>query len=88
MITLERRAITELRAAGRKLEGYAARFNIEARIADFTEVIRAGAFSNSLAGGRDILALVAQGVLVQNAPGGRSTSYSLEERRDGTSCIF
>lgn len=27
---------------------------------------------------RDILALVAQGVLVQNAPGGRSTSYSLK----------
>ncbi len=58
MITVERRAITELRAAGRKLEGYAARFNIEARIADFTEVIRAGAFGRSLAGGRDILALV------------------------------
>ena len=58
MITLERRAITELRAAGRKLEGYAARFGIEARIADFTEVIRAGAFAGSLASGRDILALV------------------------------
>ncbi len=58
MISLERRAITELRAAGRKLEGYAARFNVEARIADFTEVIRAGAFGASLAGSRDILALV------------------------------
>ncbi len=58
MITLERRAITELRAAGRKLEGYAARFNVEARIADFTEVIRAGAFAGSLISGRDILALV------------------------------
>jgi uncharacterized protein len=55
---IERRAITELRTTGRKLEGYAARFGIKARIADFTEVIRAGAFSNSLAGGRDILALV------------------------------
>lgn len=58
MITLERRAVTELRTKGRVLEGYAARFGVEARIADFTEVIRAGAFSNSLAGGRDILALV------------------------------
>jgi HK97 family phage prohead protease len=47
-----------LRTKGRTLSGYAARFNVEARIADFTEVIRAGAFSNSLAGGRDILALV------------------------------
>ena len=58
MITLERRAITELRAAGRKLEGYAARFGVEARIGDFTEVIRSGAFAGSLASGRDILALV------------------------------
>ncbi len=58
MITLERRAITELRTAGRKLEGYAARFGIEARIGDFVETIRAGAFSGSLSSGRDILALV------------------------------
>ena len=58
MIKVERRAITELRAAGRKLEGYAARFNVEARIGDFTEVIRSGAFAGSLAVGRDILALV------------------------------
>ncbi len=58
MITVERRAITELRAAGRKLEGYAARFNVEARIGDFSEVIRSGAFAGSLASGRDILALV------------------------------
>jgi uncharacterized protein len=58
MPTIERRAITELRTSGRKLEGYAARFGIEARIADFVEVIRAGAFGKSLAGGRDVLALV------------------------------
>ena len=55
---IERRAITELRTSGRKLEGYAAKFGVEARIADFVEVIRAGAFRKSLAGGRDILALV------------------------------
>lgn len=54
----EKRFITELRAAGRKLEGYAARFGIEARIGTFTEIIRAGAFSASLRSGKDILALV------------------------------
>ncbi len=58
MITIERRTISELRTAGRRLEGYAARFGVEARIADFVEVIRAGAFSASLASGRDVLALV------------------------------
>lgn len=57
-MNIERRCITELRAAGRKLEGYAARFNVEARIGDFTEVIRSGAFGASLASKRDILALV------------------------------
>jgi HK97 family phage prohead protease len=59
MSTLERRAVTELRAIrDRKLEGYAARFNVEARIADFIESIRPGAFRASLAGGADVLALV------------------------------
>lgn len=57
-MNFERRAITELRAAGRKLEGYAARFNVEARIGTFTEIIRAGAFAASLRSGKDILALV------------------------------
>lgn len=55
---LERRFISELRTKGRMLEGYAARFGIEARIGTFTEVIRPGAFRASLASGRDILALV------------------------------
>jgi HK97 family phage prohead protease len=55
----ERRAIQELRTVeGRRLVGTVAPFNVEARIGDFTEVIRTGAFSSSLAGGRDILALV------------------------------
>ena len=58
MSTIERRAVIELRRKDRSLEGYAAKFNTEARIADFTEVIRAGAFSQSLKSGRDILALV------------------------------
>jgi len=55
---LEQRAVLELRARDRKLEGYAAKFNTEARIADFLEVITPGAFAASLKGERDILALV------------------------------
>ena len=43
---VERRiAPVELRAAGRRLEGYAATFGAEARIADFVETIAPGAFS-------------------------------------------
>lgn len=55
---LETRAVLELRARDRKLEGYAAKFNSEARVADFVEVIAAGAFAASLRSGRDVLALV------------------------------
>ncbi|HWX49664.1 MAG TPA: HK97 family phage prohead protease [Roseomonas sp.] len=55
---LERRAATELRAAGRRLEGYAATFGTEAAIGGFRETIRAGAFRASLAARSDILALL------------------------------
>src|SRR5690242_18693891 len=49
---LERRAAElEVRAAGRKLVGYAAIFNTRARVADFDEEIRAGAFADSLRSG-------------------------------------
>jgi HK97 family phage prohead protease len=57
----ERRASPdfEVRAAGRKLVGYAATFGTAAKInGAFTESIRAGAFAASLGSGRDILALV------------------------------
>lgn len=54
---MERRASIELRAKGRKLEGYAAIFGQDTRIHDFTEVILPGAFTDTLAEGRDILAL-------------------------------
>lgn len=54
----ERRAACELRAAGRRLVGYAAIFGAEARTGGFTETIRPGAFAASLASGRDVLALV------------------------------
>lgn len=55
---MEQRHAAEVRVAqGRKLTGYAARFNAEARIGHFNEVIRPGAFAASLKG-RDVLALV------------------------------
>lgn len=59
---MERRALQiEIRAARdnpRRLEGYAATFGTEARVADFVETIRAGAFSATLASGADVLALI------------------------------
>lgn len=54
--TLERRHATEVRASGRRLEGYAATFNAEARIGTFVETIAPGAFRSALAG--DVLALL------------------------------
>lgn len=55
--TPERRSASiEVRAKGRRLEGHAALFGVEARIGTFSETIRAGAFKGSL--GRDVLALV------------------------------
>jgi uncharacterized protein len=57
--TVERRAmVRELRAKGRRLEGYAAVFNSETKILDFVETIRAGAFKHALAANTDILGLV------------------------------
>jgi HK97 family phage prohead protease len=56
-MNMERRAFAaELRAKGRRLEGYAATFGTETRVADFTETIAPGAFRNSL--GKDVIALV------------------------------
>jgi Escherichia/Staphylococcus phage prohead protease len=57
-MTMERRAFAaELRAKGRRLEGYAAVFGIETRVADFTETIAPGAFQQSLSAGNDVIAL-------------------------------
>lgn len=56
---LEMRAAAEVRAAGRQLVGYAARFSVPATIGSFTETIKPGAFRASLANpGADVLALV------------------------------
>lgn len=52
---MERRSFSEIRASGRKLEGYAATFAAEADLGSFVERIEPGAFRSSLAG--DILAL-------------------------------
>lgn len=55
---VERRAVTELRAVGRRLEGVAAPFNSPASVGTWTETIAPGAFSASLRAGRDVLALL------------------------------
>jgi HK97 family phage prohead protease len=83
---IERRAaLTELRTAGRRLEGHAAVFGVEARISDFTETIAPGAFSETLASSRDILALV------DHDPGrllGRRRSGSLLLHEDSRGLAF
>lgn len=53
-----RSAPLEVRVAGRKLEGYAALYGVEARIGGVRETIRRGAFTRSIKSGRDVLALV------------------------------
>jgi len=85
MTTLERRAATSLTVSNRRLVGYAARFNTEARIADFREVIRPGAFQQSLASGRDILCLRDHDPAVLL---GRTKSNTLELREDDQGLYF
>lgn len=56
-MTIERRSSAlEIRANGRRLQGYAATFNTPAQIGDFVENISPGAFANSLS--RDVVALM------------------------------
>lgn len=79
---LEQRAVLELRARDRKLEGLAARFGVAAKIGDFTETIQRGAFTKSLASGNDILALMDHdtGKLLGRT---RSGTLRLSEAADG-----
>ena len=56
MTAIEQRAFQEVRANGRRLEGYAATFGSEARIGRTVETIAPGAFRSSLAG--DVVALL------------------------------
>jgi HK97 family phage prohead protease len=83
---VERRAAQlEVRARGRRLEGYAAVFNTEARIADFVETIAPGAFAASLRSGDDILALVDHDPTKLLA---RTKSGSLQLSEDGKGLAF
>mgnify|MGYP001794957043 CR=1 FL=1 len=54
--SIEQRAFAEVRATGRRLEGYAATFGSEANLGAFTEIIAPGAFRTALAG--DVLAFL------------------------------
>jgi uncharacterized protein len=81
--SLERRAFTEVRAKGRRLEGYAATFGAEARIGAMVETIAPGAFAAALSG--DILALV------DHDPGkvlGRTRSGTLRLSEDSRGLAF
>ena len=84
--SMERRAAAELHIAGRRLAGYAATFDTPARIGDFTETIKPGAFRASLADQeRDCL------MLVDHDPGrllGRTSSGTLRLREDGRGLAF
>jgi HK97 family phage prohead protease len=76
----------ELRAKGRRLEGYAALYGVRARIADqFDEEIRQGAFTGSLRSGHDILALVDHDPARLLA---RTRSRSLRLSEDSTGLAF
>lgn len=82
---LERRAAAAVTATGRKLSGYIARFNTEARIGGFTETIKPGAFRASLASGRDILAMA------DHDPSrvlGRTRSGTLDLREEADGLAF
>ena len=57
MSELEVRSTGELRSNGRTVSGYAAKFNSEANLGHFVEIIRPGAFRKSLDAGDNIRAL-------------------------------
>jgi len=84
-VKLETRAVLELRAKGRSLEGYIAKFNVEARIDDYVETIAPGAFANSLASGQDIVALADHD---PSALLGRTASGTLSLREDSAGLAF
>jgi HK97 family phage prohead protease len=82
--SLERRALAvELRADGRRLVGYAAKFGTEAKLGRVRETIAPGAFAQSLAG--DVLALL------DHDPGkvlGRTRSGTLRLAEDAAGLAF
>ncbi len=90
-MAIERRFLApgEVRAdiGSRQLAGYAARFNVEAEIGGFFEVIKPGAFAASLAGGEDIAALADhdQARLLGRRSSG---TLSLQEDESGLSFVI
>jgi HK97 family phage prohead protease len=82
---VERRASAGVTASGRRLTGYVARFDTEARIGSFTETIRRGAFRAALESGRDILALADHD---ESRVLGRTKSGTLELREDDEGLAF
>lgn len=80
---MERRSFTEVRTTGRRIEGYAATFNSEARMDGFVETIAPGAFRGALAG--DVLAML------DHDPGkvlGRTRSGTLRLTEDSRGLAF
>lgn len=80
---LERRAFSEVRTAGRRIEGYAATFGTVADLGGFTETIAPGAFRDALAG--DVLAML------DHDPGkvlGRTRSGTLRLTEDARGLAF
>ncbi|MFS8052330.1 HK97 family phage prohead protease [Rhizobium sp. BR 317] len=80
---IERRSFNEIRTVGRRIEGYAATFNSEARIGKFVEKIAPGAFREALAG--DVLAML------DHDPGkvlGRTRSGTLRLTEDSRGLAF
>jgi HK97 family phage prohead protease len=84
---MERRALaTAVRAAGRKLTGYAATFGTPADIAgQFVETVRMGAFASTLRAKSDVLALVDHDT---SKLLGRTASGTLRLNEDGTGLAF
>lgn len=82
-VSIERRTFAEVRANGRRIEGYAATFGAEARIGPIVETIAPGAFRASLAS--DVLALM------DHDPArvlGRTRSGTLRLSEDSEGLVF
>jgi HK97 family phage prohead protease len=80
---MERRAFIEVRASGRRIEGYAATFGSMANIGSYQERIAPGAFRAALAG--DVLAML------DHDPGkvlGRTRSGTLKLSEDSKGLAF
>lgn len=82
---IERRATAGVTASGRTLTGYAATFGNDTAIGGFTERIKQGAFTATLASGRDVLALSDHN---QSAVLGRTKSGTLTLREDSKGLQF